>query len=252
MGWRHFAILTWVAGALELGSSAAQAYPVPVDFDGKVIRWDIGSREEPVYYETVNDSTLNAEVGESMVNASAALWSSVAGSALRLASIKDSPLSATSITVNFKSDFDGGNFAAAYAELDETDANGKPVHCSVNVAIRGNERLSDLEKTVLHELGHCLGLGHSLFPKAIMSYRLSQNSFAIDVDDAAALRRLYPEDGEEFEIPPGCAIGVARAKSRQYPGFKGIMDPTLALLPVLCPLFLRLLIVMLTGRRQRG
>ena|GEM_PF-870153 len=265
MGWRHLAILT--ALLVRLGAPAALAYPVPVDFDGKVVRWDVSGPDEPLYYEVINDSSFSVQSAESIVDASAALWSGVDGSALRLASAKDSAQARTSITVNFKSNFDGGDFAAAYAEMDETDTDGKPVHCSVNVAIRGNEVLKDLEKTVLHELGHCIGLGHSLFPKAIMSYRLSQNSFALDVDDVAAVRRLYSADGSTFEIPPGCAIGARRGNSRQRSGFTGFMeapDLTLILLPLLCPILcpilvrilfpslLRTLIAMLTARRLRG
>lgn len=216
MGWSDTAILNALRAALVTfgvsHAAAGLAYPVPVDFGGKLVRWKIDSADTPVYFETVNDSTLADATALAMVQESAALWSSVNGSLLRLSEVTDPVVNPASITVHFKSDFDGGSFAAAYASFDSTAENGDPLHCTVKVAIRGTESSSDLEKTVLHEFGHCLGLGHSLFPRAIMSYRLEQNAFQLDVDDQAALRGLYPEDGNGASLPPGCTIGQADAR----------------------------------------
>ncbi len=250
MDWRNIAILA-VLAASPL-DSILYAYPVPVDFDGSLLRWANATVETPIYFEVVNDSSYDSAAATTMVASGAALWSAVQGSNLRLENSADTAGAAAKITVNFNSAFDGGSYAAAYASMDEYDLDGNPAHCSIQVAIRGGERSNDLEKTILHELGHCLGLGHSLFPKAIMSYRTEENAFALDVDDATALRRLYPEDGLGANIPPGCTIG--RPGRTQHPdrpqrnkspssGVPRPIDPLIALLP---------LIAWLTGRRLRG
>ncbi|MEY4630615.1 MAG: hypothetical protein RIQ81_735 [Pseudomonadota bacterium] len=212
MGRGYAAILI----AALAGATTAGAYPVPVDFGGKLVRWDINSPDTLLYYEVVNESSLADSTAFNMVQSAAGLWSAVDGSLLRLAETLDTAQNPAQITIHFQSNFDGGSFAAAYASFDRTDDKGRPSHCLVNVAIRGGEALGDLEKTVLHELGHCLGLGHSLFPRAIMSYRLEQNSFQLDVDDEAALRGLYPVDGAEPAIPPGCVVGHQRSAAAEH------------------------------------
>jgi len=239
LDWRHFAILISLAGF----SGDAAAYPIPVDFSGTLLRWKILGTDDPVYYEIINDSTIDMELATQLVSSSTGIWSNVEGSDLRLASAAETAGSSPKITVNFNSTFDGGDFAAAYAAMDEYDLDGNPAHCSVHIAIRGGEQTSDLEKTILHELGHCLGLGHSLFPKAIMSYRLEENSFALDVDDMVAIRRHYAADGTGAALPPGCTIGRKPGKKSQASNITWFIDPFILLLPA---------IAWLTGRRLRG
>lgn len=206
------------------------AYPVPVDFDGQLLRWKIASSDDPVVYDVINDSTLDDTDANSYVAAAADIWSDVPGSKLKLMESADRPGIQPMVTLYFQSSFDGGSFSAAYAVFDEYDDDDSPVHCSVKIAVRGGESSNDLKKTILHELGHCLGLGHSLFPKAIMSYRLEENSFGLDIDDQAALVRLYPEDDSVAELPAGCALRQPRrSNNSQDQGF----DLTLWVLPVL-------------------
>ncbi len=251
LGRCHPAILNALHAGIAAGGiiypAAVAAYPVPVDFGGKLVRWKIESTETPVYFETVNDSTLADATAGGMVREAAELWSAVDGSLLRLSEVKSPTDPVAKITVHFESNFDGGDFAAAYAAFDRTTGSGDPVHCTVKVAVRGTEALPDLEKTVLHEFGHCLGLGHSLFPKAIMSYRLEQNAFQLDVDDEAALRGLYPESGKEAALPPGCSIGRpanAVRRNLQTPAMIDFFWVLLALFPAI--------VRWLTARRLRG
>lgn len=217
-----------IAGSLC--GTQSLAYPVPVDFDGKLLKWEVSDSTDPVVYEVINDSALADTTTDTMVSASAELWSNVPGSKLRLVEASDKPGQLPMITVSFQSAFDGGNFSAAYAVFDEYNDNDEPVHCKVKVAVRGSEAANDLQKTVLHELGHCLGLGHSLFPKAIMSYRLEENSFALDADDRAAIVRLYPEDDTVAQLPAGCSIGHGGQSKKSQ---KSSADFTLFFLPFL-------------------
>jgi len=70
-------------------------------------------------------------------------------------------------------------------------------------------------QTVLtHEVGHCLGLAHSIANHAVMSYR--DPASTLTADDRFALTVLYPEDGTS--LPMGCA------SIKQWPG-SGPKDP---------------------------
>lgn len=179
------------------------AYPAPVDVNGKVLRWDIDMNDDPITYEVVSDDEVLSYVLGNIVEDSASLWSDSNGSYLRLAAAENNP----QITLNFTSNYSDPT-SAGYAIFDEVDGAAKPLHCSITIATNDSYGYDALGKTVLHELGHCLGLGHSLIPEAIMSYELEKNSFALDIDDEAALSRLYPADGSDPKLPPGCGIAT--------------------------------------------
>ncbi len=54
--------------------------------------------------------------------------------------------------------------------------------------------VADLPSTLIHELGHALGLGHSTDPLAVMfpSLALGDRRRTLTVDDIAAIRAVYP------------------------------------------------------------
>lgn len=65
----------------------------------------------------------------------------------------------------------------------------------------------DLYSTVLHELGHGLGLGHGL-PSSVMSSTLAPGTQrrALTEDDLAGLRALYGEPDFAYRMTaPGAA-----------------------------------------------
>jgi len=89
-------------------------------------------------------------------------------------------------------------------------------------------------------MGHCLGLGHSLVPEAIMSYSLDKNTFALDLDDEAAVSRLYPADGSRPRLPPGCAAGAAWSGQARLSLFVLLLLPALVSLGARAPLMRRM------------
>ncbi len=65
--------------------------------------------------------------------------------------------------------------------------------CDIVIAKRGIKAKS-LAYALIHELGHCLGLGHNhLNYNALMGYARSSSSLKLGADDMAGLIYLYPD-----------------------------------------------------------
>ncbi|MCX6118894.1 MAG: matrixin family metalloprotease [Proteobacteria bacterium] len=202
MDWRWHPALTFAIAILF--SLQASAYPTPVDFGGKLLRWNI-NEENPTLSIAIKADNLSRLTNlTSMTLEAANTWSQVPKSYVRLR-IAGSNEDAD-ITINFTESIAGGETAAGYAEFDQMDEND-PVHCSIHIADSYALDWEGLAKTTLHELGHCLGLGHSLVGESIMSYKLDENSFALAVDDEAAIARLYPVGSSHSKLPLGCTMG---------------------------------------------
>lgn len=230
MGWCFVSILTLGISSLAFG------YPTPVDFSGNISRWEIDLDNPIVTYEIRADSSYDEAYFGTLVDEAANVWSQVSTSYILL---RPAPQNERAdITVEFKSSLSGQAFSSGFAIFDEMSESGFPTHCSVSILVSG--RLITIQKTVLHELGHCLGLGHTLVPEAIMSYSLDKNSYALDTDDRAALSRIYPSDGSEPQLPPGCATPYWLGKTK-----KGVW----LLIMLLIPPFL---IMLLGYKRKRG
>lgn len=201
MGWAHRFIL--IVSVMYLPQ--LQAYPTPVDFDGKLLRWHIDRDTPTIYYEIdAADDAVGSHAG--FIDQAAMMWSAQETSYIRLE--RATPDVAAHITVKVVGSMDSASKSAGYSIFDQRSSDNRPEHCQIEVggiAFNGDLGFS---KTVLHELGHCLGLGHSVVPQAIMSYELNHNKFALDTDDIAALSRLYSVDGKDPELPPGCSVGA--------------------------------------------
>jgi hypothetical protein len=195
MGWHLYSLLI----------GKALAYPTPVDFDGSLMRWDIDIKSAPITWEVkADEEAFLASYGD-IVDDATQMWSEIPTSYFKYTPVPQG--AKAQVTLNLKSSIAGGDFSAGYAIFDEYDGQ-KPKHCTINVVVDDYVSYHGMQKTILHELGHCLGLGHTLIPEAIMSYRLEENSYALDIDDKAAATRLYPADGSKPQLPPGCAAGT--------------------------------------------
>lgn len=206
MGWHHGSLLAVVYLSLltTVKAPKAAAYPTPVDFDGTLLRWHVSDTDPAISYEVKADRDADRLRYESIVDEAARLWTDVPTSYFAYAPV--APGGTAQVTVELKRALDGSAYSAGYAIFDEYDGL-KPVHCSIFVVVEDGLSDEAMAKTFLHEFGHCLGLGHTLIPEAIMSYALDKNGFELDIDDQAAATRLYPADGSEPKLPPGCAVG---------------------------------------------
>lgn len=217
MDWFRYSVLkrasigctVLVVGCL-LNAARSNAYPTPVDFSGKLARWNIDPASPKIYYEVVADDAFNLHSYKDLVREAAGIWSSVHGSyaELELADTGETAM----VSVHYDYSITGGDSSAGYAEFDAVDDHG-PTHCVIHIAAPLGMDWEALGKTTLHELGHCLGLGHSVVPESIMSYRLDVNSFSLALDDEAAVARLYPASGSEPKKPAGCTVGSAHTQA---------------------------------------
>lgn len=230
MGWNLLSFLGF--GLTYLFSSLAYGYPTPVDFDGSILRWDITDSDAPISYEISSADESDLLNFQDVVANAATIWNTVPSSYFRFAEAEDG--TTAQVTVNLDRAIEGGSVSSGYAIFDGYE-NKKPSHCTIHVLIEDTLSQNSIAKTILHELGHCLGLGHSLIAESIMSYQLEKNHYGLDIDDEAAISRLYPIDGSKPELPPGCSIGRVRWHSNWFGFF-------LLLLPV----------IVVTGLRQHN
>jgi hypothetical protein len=79
--------------------------------------------------------------------------------------------------------------------------NGKNLTgCTIKLLAKYDSNLQQFIATATHELGHCLGLGHSMeTTNAIMSYFHSSTNFRLMIDDKMGLSYLYPNSGVDLK-----------------------------------------------------
>lgn len=211
-------ILALVVGKLALISTPTLGYPTPVDFNGKLLRWDISPDNPTVTYGIDAENPDDATYYQPVVEQAIELWNAAPGSYFRFkyVTLDENP----QVTLYLRSNLTGVRDTAGYTLFDQYD-NEKPKHCSIYIQV--DQTIADywMAKIFLHELGHAAGLGHSLVPNAIMSYSLDVNSFALDTDDDAAISHSYPANGDSPSRPVGCSVGASH--NSQPPNALGLL-----------------------------
>jgi hypothetical protein len=178
-----------------LATGLAWAGPLVSD-NGRVGKWDRGVGNGTIQY-FLDPALLSRQQADA--TAAFAKWQAVPGSFLTFSSTGTE--ASNQINVKY---YPGERGAAPARAVYTTDGDGHIQQCEVqvfgDVAEITDERY--LASLMLHEVGHCLGLGHSITARAVMSY-LSGDPIDLSDDDRAALLRLYSNEGEDY--PMGCA-----------------------------------------------
>ena len=89
--------------------------------------------------------------------------------------------------------------------------------CDITVS-NSSVSAKSLFRTLVHELGHCLGLGHPHSSyRSIMSYSTLDDSAELALDDKAGVSFLYPEPGESEKVEYLTTCGAVGGQAS--PGF---------------------------------
>lgn len=137
-------------------------------------------------YKDLNDDAF----WEALVRETMDIWNRVEGSYIRLdvaidpAATKDPEDGVFSIVPG---DLPATAAAAAHPKVDKGDI----TDCDIQVA-KTKTTARELAFTILHELGHCLGLGHNHTNyNAVMGYSRKSRSLYLAADDKAGVIYLY-------------------------------------------------------------
>lgn len=186
------------------------------------------------YKDLTDDAFFRAVVLEAMKK-----WNDVEDSFVELA-LSAEPGPGTSpddkinnITISSGSWSDAGSAMATSGKTDEDSQ--FIVDCDINL-----DSDTDADRfafTILHELGHCLGLLHPHYStKAVMSYARLDKKLELAADDKAGITVLYPVNYEKRQnLIPVCgqvaAVAGAHEITRQNNGsaFALLLLPLLAL-----------------------
>jgi hypothetical protein len=208
--------------------SFSLTYTTPMDLRGKVNRWNLDESNDSLCYRVAAEDESDYYYFLEIIDHAAQLWSGVPETNIQLIPCYDNE----QILITLHRTLTKEPYASGYAEFDQIDANNLPLHCSMHIKVDLSYSVRGIAKTILHEMGHCLGLEHSLIPQAIMSYHSEQNRFALDLDDRAAIGRLYPLDNEAMKLPVGCGIGADSSLPFSLPPGSKLAIVIILLLPL--------------------
>lgn len=200
---------------------SSQAFELKKDRDGDVVRWSGGVT---FVVDPKLDQKLGAPGATDAVKAALATWSNAMPNVQLSAVVGDVDAVASTITVVEKDwPYDDGVLAVTILKVDY--ANDRIVEADIffNAAqnrfkVLGHDSrrggsFADVQNTVMHELGHAIGLQHDKdFEDAVMfpmAYNGEVNKRSLSSDEIAGLDALYPLS--DVAPPVGCSASGSTA-----------------------------------------
>ena len=221
--WALIAILCTNSGFAPIFSTGA-ILPSTIENPEVTFVWDgshPGFKKKDKFRDGIYAETTDHDLMMILLQEAALIWSNVPGSYLKLAVEENADSARLEPTDQINSIITsptGSLSAAASANPVSDDAFSEIIDCDI---IMGPERkeVEFVLYALVHELGHCIGLGHSHDNyHAIMSYSRASRKAVLGADDKAGVIFLYrdPSYGEpevKDAVPITCGVIGPNASS---------------------------------------
>ena len=204
----------WLMGFVLLSHNKA-TLPVSTGSPSLTFVWDgnypdISGKDE--YKDGVHADLDDQAFMRQLLTDALDIWNNVPGSYLKLQanlSENEAKLDKEDGLFSIVTDSSSNATTAAYANPDTKPETPTVISdCDISISDR-QTKAKDLAFTIAHELGHCLGLGHSHTNyNAMMSYSRDVRSLSLGADDKAGIIYLYPDPAFVTSKPNEIACGV--------------------------------------------
>ncbi|HEY7955913.1 MAG: matrixin family metalloprotease [Polyangia bacterium] len=203
--------------ALALASSPAFGYVLVGTSDGAMVHWDTSALSVGLDPTMPSASVSSADAAQAL-DAALATWTDAAGGKLTLSPAEADARPDTIVLVRFhQDDWPYQANLLAYTQLYAHQVSGQITSAVIEVnerdhhfSVDGDRGRYDLQAVLTHELGHLIGLGHSLDPQASMHSGTAPGDAHqrnLDDDDRAGLTAI--EAMQSMGAAGGCSFSPA-------------------------------------------
>lgn len=165
----------------------------------------------------------SAELMESILELVMSIWSNIPGTSINLVMsseiAEDAVVDRNDLLHSIVVKQNTNLTSAAFAIVNNEESSANPnrnyiVDCDISVSSRP-VTASELAFTLLHELGHCIGLGHNhLSHQSVMGYASTREDLELDLDDKLGVLFLYPDEENDEEVEEILPCGTISSFSK--------------------------------------